>query len=133
MAPERVALDAGARLSASALGDADRRLLQTGRGRTRTAGDDAGAERTYLHLGLAERDFERRFQLIEYMVVKTADLSNGLPSIELVRELPEAPKPRRIDIGGGSKLIESKTGKAHSASSSRKAISQSWPQAAARR
>ena len=84
-------------------------LTVTGR---KTANDDAGAERTYLHRGLAERDFERRFQLADYVVVKTADLSNGLLSIELVRELPEALKPRRIEIGGGSKLIEGKKGKA---------------------
>jgi len=84
-------------------------LTVTGR---KTANDDAGAERTYLHRGLAERDFERRFQLADYVVVKTADLSNGLLSIELVRELPEALKPRRIEIGGGSRLIEGKKGKA---------------------
>lgn len=84
-------------------------LTVTGR---KTANDDAGAERTYLHRGLAERDFERRFQLADYVVVKTADLTNGLLAIELVRELPEALKPRRIEIGGGSKLIEGKKSKA---------------------
>jgi|SRR6478672_1428547 len=84
-------------------------LTVTGR---KTANDDAGAERTYLHRGLAERDFERRFQLADYVVVKTADLTNGLLAIELVRELPEALKPRRIEIGGGSKLIEGKKAKA---------------------
>ncbi|RZJ04915.1 MAG: Hsp20 family protein [Brevundimonas sp.] len=84
-------------------------LTVTGR---KTANDDAGAVRTYLHRGLAERDFERRFQLADYVVVKTADLTNGLLAIELVRELPEALKPRRIEIGGGSKLIEGKKAKA---------------------
>jgi len=84
-------------------------LTVTGR---KTANDDAGAGRTYLHRGLAERDFERRFQLADYVVVKGADLVNGLLSIELNRELPEALKPRRIEIGGGSKLIEDKKGKA---------------------
>ena len=84
-------------------------LTVTGR---KTANDDAGVQRTYLHRGLAERDFERRFQLADYVVVKTADLSNGLLSIELVRELPEALKPRRIEIGGGSRLIEGKKAKA---------------------
>ena len=83
-------------------------LTVTGR---KTANDD-GNERNFLHRGLAERDFERRFQLADYVVVKTADLQNGLLSIELVRELPEALKPRRIEIGGGSKLIEGKKGKA---------------------
>lgn len=84
-------------------------LTVTGR---QTANDDAGAERTYLHRGLAERDFERRFQLADYVVVKTADLVNGLLSIELARELPEALKPRRIEIGAGKPLIEGKKAKA---------------------
>ncbi|GAA0612408.1 Hsp20 family protein [Brevundimonas kwangchunensis] len=84
-------------------------LTVTGR---KTANDDAGAERTYLHRGLAERDFERRFQLADYVVVKTADLNNGLLSIELARELPEALKPRRIEIGAGKPLIEGKKSKA---------------------
>lgn len=68
-------------------------------------------ERNFLHRGLAERDFERRFQLADYVVVKGADLVNGLLSIDLARELPEALKPRRIDIGQGSKLIEGKKAK----------------------
>ena len=84
-------------------------LTVTGR---KTANDEASAERTFLHRGLAERDFERRFQLADYVVVKTADLSNGLLAIELARELPEALKPRRIEIGGGSRLIEGKKAKA---------------------
>jgi molecular chaperone IbpA len=83
-------------------------LTVTGR---KTANDDADG-RNFLHRGLAERDFERRFQLADYVVVKTADLVNGLLSIDLERELPEALKPRRIEIGGGSKLIEGKKGKA---------------------
>ena len=84
-------------------------LTVTGR---KTANDDGGTDRTFLHRGLAERDFERRFQLADYVVVKNADLVNGLLSIDLVRELPEALKPRRIEIGGGSKLIEGKKDKA---------------------
>ncbi|RZJ44682.1 MAG: Hsp20 family protein [Brevundimonas sp.] len=75
-------------------------------------GDGVTVARNFLHRGLAERDFERRFQLADYVVVKTADLSNGLLSIDLVRELPEALKPRRIEIGQGSKLIEGKKAKA---------------------
>jgi molecular chaperone IbpA len=84
-------------------------LTVTGR---KTANDDGGNDRTFLHRGLAERDFERRFQLADYVVVKSADLVNGLLSIELVRELPEALKPRRIEIGGASRLIEGKKDKA---------------------
>ena len=71
-------------------------LTVTGR---KTANDDAGTRRTYLHRGLAERDFERRFQLADYVLVTRADLADGLLSVELARELPEALKPRRIEIG----------------------------------
>nr|WP_315053516.1 Hsp20 family protein [uncultured Brevundimonas sp.] len=72
----------------------------------KTANDDAATQRTYLHRGLAERDFERRFQLADYVIVTDANLSNGLLSIALKRELPEALKPRRIEIGTGPALIE---------------------------
>ena len=80
-------------------------LTVTGR---RTANDD-GAPRTYLHRGLAERDFERRFQLADYVVVVDAALDNGLLSINLERQLPEALKPRRIEIASAAApLIEAK-------------------------
>lgn len=82
-------------------------LTVTGR---RTANDES--ERTFLHRGLAERDFERRFQLADYVVVTEAGLNNGLLTIELKRELPEALKPRRIEINAGPALIEGKGKKA---------------------
>ncbi|MBA4000228.1 Hsp20 family protein [Brevundimonas sp.] len=82
-------------------------LTVTGR---RTANDEN--ERTFLHRGLAERDFERRFQLADYVVVSEAGLNNGLLTIELKRELPEALKPRRIEINAGPALIEGKGKKA---------------------
>jgi molecular chaperone IbpA len=64
-------------------------------------------ERRFVHRGLAERNFERRFQLAEYVVVTDAQLADGLLSISLKRELPEALKPRKIEIGAGpSALIE---------------------------
>ena len=78
-------------------------LTVTGR---KTANDDTATQKTYLHRGLAERDFERRFQLADYVVVNDANLVNGLLSISLKRELPEALKPRRIEIGAGQPLIE---------------------------
>jgi molecular chaperone IbpA len=87
-------------------------LTVTGR---KTANDDGGAGRTYLHRGLAERDFERRFQLADYVVVKSADLADGLLTVDMVRELPEALKPRRIEINVGTaarSLIEGKREKA---------------------
>lgn len=52
----------------------------------------------YLHRGLAERNFERRFQLADYVVVAEAQLADGLLSVSLKRELPEALKPRKIEI-----------------------------------
>jgi len=67
-----------------------------------------GAERQYLYQGIAARNFERTFQLAEHVEVVSARLENGLLHVELKRELPEAMKPRRIEISGGvdSKLIE---------------------------
>lgn len=65
----------------------------------------------YLHRGIAERSFERRFQLADHVNAAGAELSNGLLHIDLVRELPEALKPRRIEIGG-RKAIEGKRRKA---------------------
>ena len=78
--------------------------LLTVQGR-KAANDD---QRRFLHRGLAERNFERRFQLADYVVVTDANLADGLLSISLKRELPEALKPRRIEINGGgqSTLIE---------------------------
>jgi molecular chaperone IbpA len=77
--------------------------LLTVQGR-KAANDEA---RTYLHRGLAERNFERRFQLADYVVVTDADLADGLLQLSLKRELPEALKPRRIEIGAGkATLIE---------------------------
>jgi molecular chaperone IbpA len=75
-------------------------LTVTGR---KTANDDG---RRYLHRGLAERNFERRFQLADYVVVTEAQLADGLLSISLKRELPESLKPRRIEIGSAKPAIE---------------------------
>ena len=63
---------------------------------------DDEVEHRYLHRGIAERVFERRFNLADYMQVVGADLENGLLHIELRRELPEAMKPRTIEIAGNS-------------------------------
>jgi len=57
-------------------------------------------ERSYLHRGIAARNFEQRFELADYVTVQGADLADGLLTIELVREIPEALKPRRIEIAG---------------------------------
>lgn len=55
-----------------------------------------------LHLGIANRSFERRFELADFIRVESADLRDGLLTIELVREVPEAMKPRKIAIGGSA-------------------------------
>ena len=59
---------------------------------------DEQAAPTYLHRGIASRSFERRFQLADHVVVKGATLEHGLLHVDLVRELPEAMKPRTIPI-----------------------------------
>ena len=59
-------------------------------------------ERKFLHRGIAGRTFERRFNLAEHVVVKNACLENGLLHVDLVREVPEEMKPRKIAIGTGS-------------------------------
>ena len=56
---------------------------------------------TYLHRGIATRSFEHRFQLADHVKVVSAALDNGLLNIELVREIPETLKPRKISINGG--------------------------------
>ena len=64
----------------------------------------------YLHQGIANRSFERTFQLADYVRVDGAELTDGLLHIRLVREIPEAVKPRRIEISTDSnKLIEGKS------------------------
>lgn len=62
------------------------------------------AERTYLHRGIAARDFEQRFQLANHVKVTGASFDNGMLNIELVREVPEALKPRKIVINGGDNV-----------------------------
>ena len=56
------------------------------------------AERTYLYQGIAERNFERKFQLAEHIQIKGAKLENGLLYIDMERLVPETLKPRRIEI-----------------------------------
>lgn len=65
-------------------------------------------ETQYLHRGIATRNFERRFQLADHVVVKEAEMNNGLLHVELVRELPEAMKPRTIAISTGKEKKEPK-------------------------
>ena len=66
----------------------------------RIAEPEKGVE--YLHRGIAQRPFEHRFQLADHVKVVGAKLANGLLDVELRREVPEAMKPRKIEIGGGA-------------------------------
>ncbi|NNC55719.1 MAG: Hsp20 family protein [Pseudomonadales bacterium] len=66
--------------------------------RGEASGDDS---REYLHRGIATRAFERQFNLADYVEVTDARFENGLLTIELVKEIPEAMKPKNIEIGGG--------------------------------
>jgi molecular chaperone IbpA len=63
-------------------------------------------QRTYLHRGIAARDFEQRFQLANHVKVTTASFENGMLTIDLVREVPEALKPRKIAINGGNDNVQ---------------------------
>ena len=65
---------------------------------------DDQPEGEMLHVGIANRGFERRFELADYVRVDGADLENGLLVIDLVREVPEAMKPKKISIGGQKTL-----------------------------
>ena len=71
-------------------------------------------EPTFLHHGIASRAFERRFQLADHVEVRSADVKDGLLSVDLEREIPERLKPRTIEIGAtvvkGNKSIEASLG-----------------------
>lgn len=69
--------------------------------RAKTTSDEEEKSRVFLHRGIAGRAFERRFQLADYIKVGSASLVNGLLNIELVREVPEAQKPRTVKIAVG--------------------------------
>ena len=65
-------------------------------------GKEDDKDRQFLHRGIAARAFERTFRLADHVRVVGASLENGLLHVDLVREIPEAMKPRRIAIGGGA-------------------------------
>lgn len=69
---------------------------------------DDGTDKTYLHQGIATRAFERRFHLADHVHVTGASHVDGMLHIDLLREVPEALKPRRIEIAGApqSRAIE---------------------------
>lgn len=81
--------------------------IQTERGvltiRGKKASDEK-TERNYLYQGIATRTFERKFQLADHVEVVDAQLKNGMLTIKLIKEIPEAMKPKRITIGSGNAL-----------------------------
>ena len=80
--------------------------IQVENGVLRVRGKKAedGEEKSYLYRGIANRSFERKFNLADHVEVSGAELKNGLLIISLVKEIPEAMKPRSIAIGGGTTL-----------------------------
>jgi len=70
-------------------------------------GEERNDEREFLYRGIANRSFERRFQLADHVRVVSARLENGLLHIDLKREIPEQMKPRRIEIGSQGSTLES--------------------------
>jgi molecular chaperone IbpA len=71
-------------------------LLVTGKAQTEEENKNGNG---YLHRGIARRAFERRFSLADHMTVTGANIDNGMLHVELVHEVPEAAKPRKIAIG----------------------------------
>ena len=68
--------------------------------------------KSYLYRGIANRSFERKFNLADYIEVRGAELKNGLLIISLVKEVPEAMKPRKVAIGSSGATLEHKDEKA---------------------
>jgi molecular chaperone IbpA len=77
-------------------------LIVTGR-------ESQNADRDFLHRGIAARAFERRFSLADFVEVKDATFEDGLLQIELQLELPEAMKPKRIEVRSGKAIQDNKT------------------------
>jgi molecular chaperone IbpA len=71
---------------------------------------EEGKDQNYVYRGIATRSFERRFALADHIQVRGADMKDGLLSIELVREIPEAMKPKKINIGGSQREERSAIG-----------------------
>jgi molecular chaperone IbpA len=84
-------------------------LLVTGRKKEEA---EDGKGNNYIYRGIATRSFERRFALADHIQVKGADMKDGLLAIELVREIPEAMKPKKISIGESQPAIEAEAANA---------------------
>lgn len=100
------------RISIAVAGFTDQELSIEAKEQTLTVRGDKRPEQgkpEFLYQGIAARAFERRFQLADHVTVQGARLEHGLLHIDLVREIPEAAKPRTVPISTGGKTIESKT------------------------
>lgn len=96
-------------LAVAGFGDSELSVTQE-RNLLLVSGEKAGAEDIqYLHRGIAGRSFQRRFELADHVRVVGANLANGLLTIDLKREIPEAMKPRRIDIKADASLPKPET------------------------
>jgi molecular chaperone IbpA len=84
--------------------------IETKENKLAIRGEKQAAEKSgdVLYQGIAERTFERSFQLADYVRVQGATLENGLLHVDLVREIPEAMKPRAVPIANSSTLLEAK-------------------------
>ena len=76
------------------------------------ASEEKADAKTYLHRGIATRAFEKRFQLADHVRAVAAETTDGLLHIDLVREIPDSMKPRRIEIAGPSTIEVANTEKA---------------------
>lgn len=82
--------------------------IENGVLRVRGKKEDDSEAKNYLYRGIANRAFERKFNLADFIEVEGAELKNGLLTIRLVKEVPEAMKPRTIEIGHGGATLEHK-------------------------
>jgi len=87
-------------------------LIVTGRKKDEDESGNSLGANNYVYRGIATRSFERRFALADHIQVRGADMKDGLLSIELKREIPEAMKPRKINIGGSERKPETIEAKA---------------------
>ena len=78
------------------------------RGNKQSSGEEEG---DLIYQGIAERNFERNFQLADHVQIKGASLENGLLQVDLLRVVPEAMKPRAIPITSAKKVLEGKAAK----------------------
>ncbi len=95
-------------LALAGFGDQDLEITSEQNTLTVKGKKDGDVEGKFIHRGIANRSFERRFQLADHVKVKAANMNNGLLHIELEREIPEAMKPRTIAIGTEQKTLDQK-------------------------